>query len=36
MTENTQILESKIYTLTSVLTCPHCGQASEEIIPPDM
>ena len=36
MTENTQTLESKINTLTSVLTCPHCGQASEEFIPPDM
>ena len=36
MIEKSQTKENAIITLTSILSCPHCGQSSEEIIPPDM
>jgi hypothetical protein len=36
MTENLLAQPSGIENLTSILTCPHCGQSSEEIMPPDM
>jgi hypothetical protein len=36
MAETSTIMQSQLNPLFSVLTCPHCGKFSEEIIPPDM
>ena len=36
MIEKSLTIENATITLPSILSCPHCGQSSEEIIPPDM